>query len=110
MSGLQDQRAALALSRKQIEDALNMGIPGQTGETTVRVKDDDLAIVNRSPTTHIVNNHGIPVWAILILVLVLALLAGGAWLLLHPVLPTPAPVSPPATSSGEQWDVKFFDP
>lgn len=113
LSGLQDQRAALAIARKQTEGALNMGIPGQPsqpGETSVKVRDDDLAIVNRSPTTHIYNHHGVPIWAILLFILVIALLLGGAWLLLHPSLPTAVPVSPSTPTVGEDFSIQFFDP
>lgn len=109
MSGLQDQRAAFAIARKQTEGALNMGIPGQPGETSVKVRDDDLAIVNRSPTTHIVNNHGIPGWSILAVILLIAL-AVGAWLYLsRPVSPPDKP-SPPTASTGEEYKVEFWDP
>lgn len=84
-------------------------------DTEVRLREDDMAILNRSPTTNITNHHGIPGWAVLSLlaaiVLALALIGGVIWALYRVPSDDPDAPSVPLVSKPVDNDfaVGFFD-
>jgi len=124
-SDLQDQRAVLAEARRQTKEGISqmmgsLATPGKPSSATGRpaidteVETDDMAIINRSPTTNITNNYGggLPAWFWALLaaaVLVAALIAGVFWLLSHSVPSQNVPDTPAIQSSGSDYGVGFFD-
>jgi hypothetical protein len=111
-AGLQDQRAVLANDREFMQNSgfLKGQVPVKPVKTALEAREDDMAIVNRSPTT--VNHYHAPPpqvpWRTILLACAIAL---AAWFFQHwKDKPKPEPGKPPAAGAANDYNVGLFDP